>query len=302
MSALAIAAVLFITLMCLGMIYIVEQEKKLDVRKNRIKKFCIIDKNVNFEKKGIDVYGVLYKIGRIIVHANIIPKKTIDEIIVSISKKSEANNKVFYTFIGAKVFCFFVGIISGIYIFLSTDTGLFSHVMLPLFLPVTGIVLPDMVLSQIHKKYLKGVEEGMPQALDLLIICAEAGMPIEVSIGRVAQDLTSLNKDVANEFRLTLQDMQLIPDRYEVFRQMARRTGLPVMKQLSSILIQSFETGTPLADAFRTLSDDVKQDAMMRYQARVAQLPVFITLPMILFILPVLFIVVLGPLAVQFWK
>lgn len=302
MSFLVLTATLFFIMMLLGMIFFIKQEKKFEIRRDRIKKFCIISGNKNFERKGFDFYGLLYKIGKFIVISNIIPKKTIDEIISSISKKSEANNKVFYTFIGAKVFCFLSGIVGGVYIFFLTDSGALTHILLPFSLPVIGVILPDITLNQIHKKYLKGVEDGMSQALDLLIICAEAGMPIEVSIGRVSKDLRELNKDAANEFRLTLQDMQLIPDRYEVFRQMARRTGLPVMKQLSSILIQSFETGTPLADAFRTLSEDVKQDAMMRYQARVAQLPVFMTLPMILFILPVLFIVVLGPLAVQFWK
>lgn len=296
-----IGVVLFLALIVLGMLYN-SNVKKFNYRNNRIKKIRSSVVNVDKNENRFDIYKVLSRIGRLIVNANIIPQKTVDEILQSISKNPEFNGSVLYIFIAAKVIFFFIGLSLGAYLFFFGETGVVSHIMIPLALPIAGIMLPDLILSMMHKKYLAGVEKGMPQALDLLIICAESGMPVEVSMIRIAKDLQKLNKNVANEFRLTVQDMQLISDRYEVFRQMAKRTGLPVMKQLSSILIQSLETGTPLADAFRTLAEDVKQDEMLRYQTRAAQLPVFLTVPMIVLILPVLFIVVLGPMAVKFMK
>ncbi len=297
----SIGIALFVSLLVLGMFYN-SNAKKFNHRKNRIKKVRESAINVAKGDGSFNVYKVLSKIGQVIVNANVIPKKTIDDILRSISKNPEFNSGVFYIFIGAKVISLFLGLSCAVYLFFFRSGGFFSHIFLPLALPVLGMMLPDLVLSLIHKNYLAGVEKGMPQALDLLIICAESGMPVEVSMIRVARDMQQLNKDVANEFRLTVQDMQLISDRYEVFRQLARRTGLSVMKQLSSILIQSLETGTPLAEAFRTLSEDIKQEEMLRYQTRAAQLPVFMTVPMIVLILPVLFIVVLGPVAVKFMK
>ncbi|WP_338333241.1 type II secretion system F family protein [Acetobacter sp. LMG 32666] len=292
---------LFFFLGVLGVLYN-QSAKKFQYRKNRIQAVC--DSVVKDKKSGnkFDFYHILSKFGQFIINANVIPQKTVDEMLRSISKKPEFSGGAFYIFMGSKVLFFCIGLVISLYYFFFKDTGIISHIVLPIAFPIVGIVLPDFILNSLHKKYLEGVEKGMPQALDLLIICAESGMPMEVSMIRVARDMQQLNKDVANEFRLTVQDMQLISDRYEVFRQMARRTGLSVMKQLSSILIQSLETGTPLAEAFRTLSADVKQDAMLRYQTRAAQLPVFMTVPMIVFILPVLFIVVLGPVAVQFMK
>ena len=296
-----IGCAFFFCLGVLGLLYN-QSAKKFQYRKNRIQDVC--NSVVGVKKSGgkFDFYQVLSRFGQFIINANVIPQKTVDEMLRSIAKKPEFSGGAFYIFMGSKVLFFCIGLIFSVYYFFFKGTGMISHIVLPIAFPIVGIVLPDFILNSLHKKYLEGVEKGMPQALDLLIICAESGMPMEVSMIRVARDMQQLNKDVANEFRLTVQDMQLISDRYEVFRQMARRTGLSVMKQLSSILIQSLETGTPLAEAFRTLSADVKQDAMLRYQTRAAQLPVFMTVPMIVFILPVLFIVVLGPVAVQFLK
>lgn len=298
---ISIGIAFFFFLGILGMLYN-DSAKKFNYRKNRIKKVCESAVKAGKEENGFNIYKILSKIGQAIVNANVIPQKTVDEILQSISKNPEFGKSVFYIFIASKVIFFSIGLSAAIYMFFFRPAGMMYHVLLPLALPIVGVMLPDFVLNIMHKKYLAGVEKGMPQALDLLIICAESGMPVEVSMIRVARDMQKLNKDVANEFRLTVQDMQMTSDRYEVFRRLAKRTGLSVMKQLSSILIQSLETGTPLADAFRTLSEDIKQDEMLRYQTRAAQLPVFMTLPMIVLILPVLFIVVLGPVAVKFMK
>jgi tight adherence protein C len=108
-----------------------------------------------------------------------------------------------------------------------------------------------------------------------------------------------VNTSVASELRLTARDMSLMPDRQEALRQMVRRTELPVMRQVATVLAQSFEVGSPIAQDLRILSEDVQADTMLRYQTRAAQLPVYLTLPMILFIMPVIFIVVIGPVALS---
>jgi tight adherence protein C len=139
----------------------------------------------------------------------------------------------------------------------------------------------------------------MADALDMLTICVDAGTPIEAAMHRVAQDMLRVNTSVASELRLTARDMSLIPDRQEALRQMVRRTELPVMRQVATVLAQSFELGSPIAQDLRILSEDVQADTMLRYQTRAVQLPVYLTLPMILFIMPVIFIVVIGPVALS---
>ena len=117
----------------------------------------------------------------------------------------------------------------------------------------------------------------------------------EVAIGRVAHEMKNLNPAVSKELNMTVNDFQVIPDRIEVFRLLSRRTGLPIMKQISSVLIQSYELGTPLGEAFRTLAEESKKESILRFQEKVAQIPALMTIPMIVFILPVLFIALLAP-------
>ncbi|MBO6037272.1 MAG: type II secretion system F family protein, partial [Acetobacter sp.] len=174
----------------------------------------------------------------------LVSQKTLDTIKVGIG------SKVFYRFLGAKL-CSLVG---GIFLFIFCGL-LFGNWAFPMAFPVIGLVLPDMVMSRWRSRYIAKVQEGMADALDLMVICVEVGMPAEVAIGRVANEMELLHPAVAVELKLTVQDFQVIPDRIEVFRMLARRTGLPIMKQISSVLIQSIELGTPLGEAFRTLAD-----------------------------------------------
>lgn len=183
-----IGVVLFISLVVLGMLYN-NNVKKFKYRKNRIKKIresvAEIDKNEN----RFDVFKVLSKIGHLIINANIIPQKTVDEVLQSISKNPEFNGSILYIFIAAKVIFFSIGLSLGGYLFFFGQAGVMFHMVIPLALPIIGMMLPDLILSSMHKKYLAGVEKGMPQALDLLIICAESGMPVEVSMIRIAKDI-----------------------------------------------------------------------------------------------------------------
>lgn len=219
----------------------------------------------------------------------LVSQKTLDTIRVGIG------SKVFYRFLGAKL-CSLVG---GIFLFIFCGL-LFGNWAFPMAFPILGLVLPDMVMSRWRSRYVARVQEGMADALDLMVICVEVGMPAEVAIARVANEMELLHPAVAVELKLTVQDFQVIPDRIEVFRMLARRTGLPIMKQISSVLIQSIELGTPLGEAFRTLADDSKKETILRFQEKVAQIPALMTIPMILFILPVLFIILMAPAILGF--
>lgn len=240
-----------------------------------------------------------YEVGSFMMQRRILPRSTLDELFQTLSRNTQEPDRLLPVFIGAKTMLFLLGGVLGLAVFVSVDIGSIIHLVLPAALPIGGMLLPDMVLSARRRRYLQDVESGMADALDMLTICVDAGMPIEAAMHRVAQDMLRVNTSVASELSLTARDMSLMPDRQEALRQMVRRTELPVMRQVATVLAQSFEVGSPIAQDLRILSEDVQADTMLRYQTRAAQLPVYLTLPMILFIMPVIFIVVIGPVALS---
>lgn len=162
-----------------------------------------------------------------------------------------------------------------------------------------GWLAPDFAINHRRATYLMAVERGLPDALDLMIICINAGMGIEAAVSRVAADIRFAHRAVAMEFQLTASELRMHTDDRVGLTNLGARTGLPSLKRLGSVLVQSVAFGTPLVDALKGLSADMRQEMITRYEARAARLPVLLTLPLILFILPCLFLVIAGPAAIQ---
>ncbi|HEX2941583.1 MAG TPA: type II secretion system F family protein [Rhodopila sp.] len=164
---------------------------------------------------------------------------------------------------------------------------------------IIGLMAPDYLVRSNRKRYLRSVEAGMPAALDLLIICAEAGMALEAGFERVSAEAQDGAAATANELRITAMEMKMLADRHRALANMGARTGLDSMIRLGAVLAQSLKYGTPLAQALRTLAAEMRHSALMRFEARAARIPVLLTIPMIVFILPCIFIVVGGPAALE---
>jgi tight adherence protein C len=164
---------------------------------------------------------------------------------------------------------------------------------------VMGLLLPDFFVRRTRKKYLAAVEDGLPSALDLLIICAEAGLALEAGFERVAEELKEGIGPTANELRITANEMKILSDRRQALINMGRRTGLESMNRLGGMLAQSMKYGTPLTQALRVLAAEMRQTLLTKFEAKAAKLPVMLTIPMILFILPCIFVIIGGPAAIQ---
>lgn len=160
---------------------------------------------------------------------------------------------------------------------------------------IIGLLLPDAVVTRLRRRYLARLERGLPDGLDMMVICAEAGLGMETALARVAEEMRAANPVVAEEFRLTLAEMTVLGDRREALLNLGERTGLDTLKRFSATLVQALQYGTPLASALRTLAAEMRQDALTRFEARAARLPVLLTLPLVFFILPTVFLVVAGP-------
>lgn len=156
---------------------------------------------------------------------------------------------------------------------------------------------PDIWLKNKIKKRSDAVRKGLPDALDLLVICAEAGLTVDAAFGRVARELGKAYPELGDEFGLTSIELGFLNERRQAFDNLASRVDLEAVRGVVTTMIQTEKYGTPLASALRVLSAEFRNERMMRAEEKAARLPAIMTVPLILFILPVLFVVILGPAA-----
>ena len=158
-----------------------------------------------------------------------------------------------------------------------------------------GLLLPRIVLDRIAIHRQRAIERSLPDALDLLVICTNAGLGLNSAIQRVAEELTNVAPALADELRLTSNELQLSSDVAMVLERMAVRTQVPAVESLVNTLVQSRQYGTAITQALRVLARAERNARMMRLEEAAAKLSVKITLPMMLFILPTVLIVAAGP-------
>jgi tight adherence protein C len=162
---------------------------------------------------------------------------------------------------------------------------------------ILGYKFPDLYLKNKITKRSHAIRKGLPDALDLLVICAEAGLTVDAAFGRVARELGRAYPELGEEFSLTAIELGFLTERRQAFENLAMRIDLDAVRGVVTTMIQTEKYGTPLASALRVLSAEFRNERMMRAEEKAARLPAIMTVPLILFILPVLFIVILGPAA-----
>lgn len=156
---------------------------------------------------------------------------------------------------------------------------------------------PEIYLKNLTSKRTDAMRKGLPDALDLLVICAEAGLTVDAAFNRVAKELGRAYPELGDEFALTAIELSFLNERRKAFNNLAYRVDLEDIKGVVTTMVQTEKYGTPLASALRVLSAEFRNSRMMRAEEKAARLPAIMTIPLILFILPVLFIVILGPAA-----
>jgi tight adherence protein C len=159
---------------------------------------------------------------------------------------------------------------------------------------VFAMMLPNWVIGLIKRPYQEALRRGIPDALDLMVVCAEAGLGLETAVEHVAQEMKQSNRPVGVEFSLLVHEMRIYPDRRIALTNLGERTGQIGLKRLASTIAQTLKYGTPLSQGLRSLSAEMRQERMIRFEERAGKLPALLVLPMILFILPALFIILMG--------
>jgi len=206
----------------------------------------------------------------------------------------------FYFFrLVAPIALFFIGLF---YFFVVNDFGKppMMRVAMSVGLMVAGYYAPGIYINNIAAKRRESIMQAFPDALDLLLICVESGMSIEAAFAKVAAEIGSSSIELAEEMSLTTAELSYLQERRQAYVNLANRTNHPGVKAVATSLIQAEKYGTPLGSSLRVMAKENREMRMSQAEKKAASLPAKLTVPMIIFFLPVLFVVVLGPAIIKF--
>jgi tight adherence protein C len=159
---------------------------------------------------------------------------------------------------------------------------------------VLGVLGPEWILGFVRSRFTAAVRRGTPDALDLLVVCSEAGMGLEFALERVAQEIQHTNRPMSTVLFSLLDDIRVLPNRRDAFTNIGTRSGVDGLRRFGTMLSQSLEYGTPISHAIRTVAEDLRRERMVKLEEIAVKLPAKLIFPMIFLIMPSLFIVLLG--------
>ena len=165
-----------------------------------------------------------------------------------------------------------------------------------------GFYAPDMFVNNMIARRQQSIMRAFPDALDLMLICVESGMSIESAFTRVSAEIGSQSAELAEELALTTAELSYLPDRRQAFDNLAKRCGHAGVKAVATALNQAEKYGTPLGQALRVTATENREGRMQEAERKAASLPAKLTVPMIIFFLPCLFVVIMGPAIITIKK
>jgi tight adherence protein C len=199
----------------------------------------------------------------------------------------------------ASPIAFIVGTLVYFYVFDTSPKDMVTVVGCVLAAGLVGIKAPEFYLKNAATKRQTSMRRAFPDALDLILICVEAGMSIEMAFRKVGEEIGAQSVPLAEEFGLATAELSYLPERRQAYANLSARTGLDGVRQVATVLSQAEKYGTPLGQALRTTARESRDQRMMEAEKLAAALPPKLTVPMIVFFLPVLMAVVLGPAIIQ---
>ncbi|MBW9052139.1 type II secretion system F family protein [Rhizobium mesosinicum] len=179
------------------------------------------------------------------------------------------------------------------------DKGLPIRIFIVIGIAYIGFYAPNIYISNRMGKRQLSIKRAWPDALDMMLICVESGISIEAAMRRVSEELGEQSPPLAEEMVLTTAELSFLPDRRVALDNLAARTQIDLVRSVTQALIQADRYGTPVATALRVLAQEGRDERMNDAEKKAAALPPKLTVPMILFFLPVLVAVILGPAGIQ---
>lgn len=203
-----------------------------------------------------------------------------------------------FTFMLARLLVPFIALFAAIfyiYVIEIIELGSFMRLVAVLGVFMAGFYLPQLYVTNLIQKRQQTIQLAFPDSLDLLLICVESGMSIEAAMQKVTEEVATTCPELAEEYGLTTAELSYLQDRKIAYQNLGERTGVEGVKAVVTALIQSETYGTPLAQSLRVMAAENREMRMQAAEKKAAALPPKLTVPMILFFLPVLFVVILGP-------
>ncbi len=174
-----------------------------------------------------------------------------------------------------------------------------AKLFVALLTTLVGAYAPEIVVRNAADRRRKSMRRGLPDGLDLLVICAEAGLSLDAALTRVAGEMRQASPELSEELGITATELGFLPERRKALENLSARTGMEQVRGVVNTLLQTEKYGTPLSQSLRVLASEFRNERMMKAEEKAAKLPATLTIPLIMFILPTLFIVLLGPAVLQ---
>lgn len=185
------------------------------------------------------------------------------------------------------------------YVFKAYELSNMMKLFYSIFLVTAGAYAPEIMVRNSATKRRYALQKGLPDALDLMVICAEAGLGLDAALNRVSGEIGANSPELADELTLTAIELGFLPERRLALNNLMQRTGLPAIRGVVNTLVQTEKYGTPLAQSLRVLAAEFRNERMLRAEEKAAKLPATLTVPMIIFIMPSLFVVLIGPAVIK---
>jgi tight adherence protein C len=164
---------------------------------------------------------------------------------------------------------------------------------------IVGWLAPIIMIRRGIKKRMKIVSSGLPDALELLVVCVEAGLSLEDGLDRVVDELARSQPALTEELALTSADLKILPSRDQALANFAARVDIPTVRSVITTLSQTLRYGTPLAQSLRVVAAEMRSDSLIKLEEQANKLPALLTLPVIVFLMPTIFLIVGGPAALR---
>ena len=199
------------------------------------------------------------------------------------------------TFSGVKATLLVAMPLVGLLYALAADYGVQGTALAAFGGLVAAVLGPNIALGMLRRPFETKLRKGLPDALDLLVVTAEAGLGLESALDRVVREIRHSNPAIALEINVLVQELRMMPDRRVALERFAERSGVEGCKRLGATLSQTLRYGTPLAQALRTLAAEMRAERMLRIEEKAIRLPALLVIPLIVFIMPSVFIALVGP-------
>lgn len=269
--------------------------KKINDRRD-----VLIKENLSTQRKG-DRFKKGSSMGfvrRSVERLKLMGNEQVKEIQLSLAQAGYRSREALMVFLFIRtVLPFIMAIVGLVLVYLVVDPEMKGIFKLLIFVSCvfSGYYLPAVFIKNMKQKRTLLIQKALPDCLDLLVICAQAGLSLDSALNRVAREMGDSYPELSDELSLTSVELGFLQERSEALYNLAKRVDLSQMRSLINTLIQTEKYGTPLSQSLRVLSQEYRDERMMRAEEKAARLPAILTLPMIIFILPPLFIVLLAP-------